>query len=247
MLHGILIFLLCVVLFQPILTLGIGIFLLTKKVEIGEIVHWWFKSTFHFFIGIPLIIVGLPLVAIGLFFKREFPETTKQFTDVRFANNGNWHLVRLPTWLLPWDNSIDGMLGDRRGWWDNYCREHYKKPCTAFYSMWQWAAIRNSTNYYSRIMSGCDVSKFTVSRLAGQDLADENNPGWSFLVAKNKTTDEKFHVFQVFLPYSFDKTHGIFGKFGWKMKMKQNGMSPDAPIHERIVGGIYRCSPWKGI
>lgn len=213
---------------------------------IRHILHWFFQSTAVFLIGLPVTLLGLPLVAVGIFFRRSFPQTAQHHTDPRYYHLGDWMLVRLPTWLLWWDNPCDGLRGDKRGWWDNYCRENYSFSLGSrhWYSMWQWAAIRNPANYWSRVVTGCDVR--TVELLAGQQLVDEDNPGWHFLRATDAKGKSFYYLGFVF-PWWFDRTHAIYGRFGWKLKLAHDGMKPDAPEQDRIRASVYRVSFWKAI
>ena len=157
-----------------------------------------------------------------------------------------WQLVRLPAWLLWWDNAFDGLLGDRRGWWDNYCRENYGKSSASYYSMWQWAALRNPANYWSRVLTGCDVTQCIVTKLAGADVADEDNPGWQFIVAE-RGDGACFHLVQFCLPWRFNRQRAVFGRFGWKIKLAHNNLPIDASEKDRIKGSVYRISFWKNI
>lgn len=211
---------------------------------IRHVLHWFLKSTAVFLIGLPVTLLGLPLVALGILFRRSFPQTVQHFTDPRYYDRGDWMLVRLPTWLKWWDNPYDGLYGDKRGWWANYCNDHYDCDVDDFYAMWQWAAIRNPANYWSRIVTGCDVR--TVELLAGQLICDEDTPGWHFL----RATDAKgrsFYYLGFVFPWFFDKTHAVYGRFGWKLKMSHNWLPEDAPEQDRIRASVYRVSFWKAI
>lgn len=205
---------------------------------------WWLQSTAVFLIGLPVTLLGLPLVALGIFFRRSFPATTQHYTDPRFYPLGDWMLVRLPAWLLLWDNPYDGLHGDKRGWWANYCAENYDADVDDFYSMWQWAAIRNPANYWSRIITGCDVRQ--VELLAGQEVCDEDHPGWHFLRAAD-ARGRSFYYLGFVVPWWFDRKHAIYGRFGWKLKLAHNGMPQDAPEQDRIRASVYRVSLWKAI
>ena len=208
---------------------------------IRHIIKWFVQSTAVFLISIPVTLLGLIVVPLALPFFRDESEA-KAFTQ--YPEHGVWALRRLPRWALWWDNIYDGALGDKRGWWANYCWTEYKKPPNAFYSMFQWLSIRNPANYWSRIVTGCDVR--TVELLAGQPVCDEDNPGWHFL----RATDAKgrsFYYLGFVFPWWFDKTHAVFGRFGWKLKLAHDGMRPDAPEQDRIRASVYRVSPWKAI
>ena len=56
-----------------------------------------------------------------------------------------------------------------------------------------------------------------------------------------------FYYLGFCFPWFFDKTHAVFGRFGWKLKLAHNGMSPDAPEQDRIRASVYRVSFWKAI
>lgn len=211
---------------------------------IRHVIKWFFQSTGVFLIGLPVTLLGLPLVALGILFRRDYPETLQPFTDPRYVDHGYWQLTRLPSWLLWWDNPYDGLYGDKRGWWANYCWEHYGTEHDDFWSMWQWAAIRNPANYWSRIVTGCDVHQ--VELLAGQPVCDEDNPGWHFLRAIDAKGRSFYYLGFVF-PWWFDKTHAVFGRFGWKLKMSHNWLPDNAPEQDRIRASVYRMSPWKAI
>ena len=209
---------------------------------IWHILKWFSKSTAVFLLGLPVTLLGLPIVALALPFRLYHPETTKPFTDQRQLP-GMWQLVTLPKWALLWDNKFDGAWGDKRGWWNNKAVELWGKRCYEFLPMWWWLAVRNPANYWSRVMTGCDVSKCVITCLAGQELADEDHPGWSFLVATERDTGKQFHLLQFWFPWS--ETRGVLGRFGWKIEMDHNGTLPSESEKERIKGSVYRVLPWK--
>lgn len=231
---------------MPVCALFAGIWLIGRTGLACHALRWYGKSTLVFLLGIPVTLAGLVLVAIGLPFRVTVTGTRQPFTMYPEATDRGWQLVRLPAWLRLWDNAFDGLLGDRRGWWDNYCREHYGKPCTAFYSMWQWTAIRNPANYWSRVVTGCDVSRCRIDKLAGSDQAEEDAPGWSFLLA-TRDDGARFYLLQFCLPWAFRRDRAVYGRFGWKVKLAHNGTPPTALDKDRIKGSVYRLSPWKDI
>lgn len=208
---------------------------------IRHVLTWWVQSTAVFLLGLPVTLLGLVVVPLALPFRRYIGEP-RPFTQ--YPDAGYWRLVRLPSWALWWDNIYDGLLGDKRGWWENYCRKNYVHGADHWYSMFQWAAIRNPANYWSRMVTGCDVR--SVSLLAGQPVVDEDNPGWHFLLAVD-AKGSSFYYLGFNFPWWFDKTHAVFGRFGWKLKLTHDGMSPDAPEQDRIRASVYRVSFWKAI
>ena len=201
---------------------------------------WLLKPFAIFVIGIPVTLLGLVMVPLGLLFKRTYPETRTPFTQYP----GEWELVRLPSWLKPWDNLYDGFLGDKRGWWSNEC-EKAKRTCRDFLSMFLWGAIRNPANYWSRNITGLDVSQCIVKKLAGNcDLPDEN-PGqrqWVHLRAyhENGWTYDRF-----FMSWAITNDHALMIDIGWKIKLSHNGMSQDETVKNRIKGSVFTISPWK--
>jgi hypothetical protein len=135
-----------------------------------------------------MMVLGFFTVAVGLLFKREFPETSKPFTV--FHTDKNWMLVRLPKWLLWWDNTIDGFMGDKRGW---YYNKTLKWP--RFVSMWWWGAARNPSNYFQRFVVACDVTKCDIVKLAGKDVVEDDleNTGFQFIKATNRETGRRYY------------------------------------------------------
>ncbi|HEY9460365.1 MAG TPA: hypothetical protein VIR04_06160 [Paralcaligenes sp.] len=138
---------------------------------------WQFIA--HGLVTVPLLLLGMPLVAIGLLFRRTVPGTLRPFTQ---HAPGDWELVRLPRLLLWWDNTVDGMLGDKRGSWNKQTGD-----CRRFLSMWRWAAIRNPANYFKRFILTCDVRACRIVKLLGQDYVrdDFNSTGAHLLLADN--------------------------------------------------------------
>ena len=200
------------------------------------------KAFAFFLLSLPVKLLGIPLVALGLLFRQEHPETRKPFTQ----HPGEWVLVRLPAWLRWYDNVSDGFLGDKRGWWDNWTRQNYGKPASAFYSMFMWGAFRNPANYFSRYVIGVDVSRCVIEKLAGDDVVIEE-PGhrhWQYL----KATRDDGKVFKRFflscaLPGRPDKA--LLIDIGWKVKLSHNEVKPAAKESERFKGLAFVISPWK--
>lgn len=90
------------------------------------------------------------------------------FAIPRFTFAGEWQLLRLSWWALPWDNERDGILGDSRlHYWnrgDQFPAWMEGKP---YLKAWYWTAWRNPTNWLTRQGVGCDLTKnkiITISR-----------------------------------------------------------------------------------
>lgn len=224
-----------------------GLALAVKTGEWSRAAAWFCSSTLVFVVGIPVTLLGFPVVAVALLFRQEHDTPDTPFTDPR--NPPGWHrMVTLPAWALLWDNKFDGAEGDRRGWWNAYCLRTYGKTAQAYYSMWQWLACRNPANYWSRVVTGVDVSQCTIRKIAGHDTVDEL-PGvrqWQFLVAEHDNGRRFYRLF-CSLPWFFRPDRAVMIDIGWKMKLKHSRMSPDAPVADRIRGSVFTPSLWKAL
>lgn len=178
-----------------------------------------------------LALLGLIIVPFVLPFTR-IESKSKPFTQYE----GTWWLERLPRFALPWDNPVDGCLGDTRGWWDNYCKEHYNTSCHSFYSKYQWIAIRNPSNYFSRITIGVDESRCKV------ELVKQ----WKYSKFVKATRDDGkiYFLYDGFIPYK-NGTHGFEWRIGWKLDF--DNPTKDLPIEDRYRGSVLRIRPWKAL
>lgn len=212
---------------------------------IRHILTWLAKSIAVHLVLWPAIFVGPFLVAVALPFRKAYPVTRRPF--LQFP--GEWELVTLPNWMRWWGNEFDGALGDKRGWWDNYCRENYSKPCTAFRSMWQWLAIRNPANYLGRNVCGIDVTQYDFWKLAGDDVVEEE-PGkwqWQFLVGSKQDSGVTVHRLFCVFPWWFDQAHAVMIDIGWKIALKHNLVTAESPVADRFKGTVFCISPWKAL
>ena len=181
-------------------------------------------------IKVPMILLGIPLVLIGTQFTRQWVTDTGRT------------ITRLPQWLLPWDNIYDGLEGDKRGWWANYCLENYKKPATHWYCMWMWAGFRNPANYFSRITCGVDISGLNIT-----SVATHSNPevapykGWYLL----RGVGAKKQYPRFYLQWAIKDTYGLMIDLGWKIKLSHNDILPSDPEKDRMKGLVWVISPWK--
>jgi hypothetical protein len=196
-------------------------------------------------LGLILTLAGLLAVWLALPFAKADEQTRAPFTQYPIL--GDWVLVRLPFWARPWDNAFDGVMGDKRGWFANWCVEQgWEWPSRL--GFWWWAAIRNPSNYFSRNVCGIDVSQFLIGRIAGQDVveADAGHPGWQLLIAQ----DARGRVYPRFfaeIPWSFAPDHLFLVDVGWKIKLSHNDLAPDAALSEKIKGTVLTISPWKAM
>lgn len=210
---------------------------------IKHVAVWATQSIGALLVGIPVKLLGLPLVALGLRFRREFPESEQPFEQYP----GKWTLVRLPAWLAPWDNRYDGFRGDRRGYWDNWNRINRSRGSDAFWAMWEWGAIRNPANHFSRNLIARDVSGCTLVRLAGNADVVTETPGqfeWHFLHAAPLRGLPFYRLFFVW-PWPFKPDHAVMLDIGWKFKLAHAGMAADAAEKDRLRGFVFSPSLWK--
>ena len=212
---------------------------------VNHILTWAFKSISVFLSGIIITILGLPIVAIALPF-RKYGLDIIRFTQ--YTELGYWKKVTLPKWARWWSNEFDGAYGDKRGWWANNCIEKYNKQYNQFFPMWMWLAVRNPANYWSRVVTGIDVSECTIKKLAGQDIVSDSidELGWQFLVAERED-GKLFHSLRFAFPWFFSENHIIYGWFGWKLKLSHNAVEKSDIDSMRLKGSVFRVSFWKKI
>ena len=192
-------------------------------------------------VQLPMIILGWPLVAVGLLFRREYPDTKVPFSGALWAN---WMLIRLPSLLLPWDNIIDGMAGDKRGSWHRQTGNAY-----SFWSMWRWAALRNPANYFKRFILTCNVATCTsIEKLAGQDYVrdDFDHTGFQFLVATNKKGRRFYHLYLVRRWGSSDRA--LVVQLGFKFHLGDEKLVyVGDTYHKAYKGFTFEVNPLKNI
>lgn len=180
-----------------------------------------------------LIPIGLAAVAVGIPFRR-------------IVLNGDRPIVRLPQWLLWFDNAYDGLTGDKRDDWNRFCLERYGKPASHPLCMWLWAAVRNPVNYWSRNIAGVDVSRLFIRLAAGREVVIEEpgKSGWQLIRALRDDGSFFFRLFGSFA-YPFRHDRGLMFDFGWKLKLSHSGMPKDAQENDRFKGIVFVVSPWK--
>lgn len=198
---------------------------------------WGFIRSFLLaLLGLPVSILGLAVVWFALPYAK--PEgDDKPFTQ--YPQWGRWMLVRLPKWALWWDNAFDGLWGDKRGWWANYCLGQYDQSYASRKCMWYWSALRNPANYFSRNVCGVDVSTLTIQQVGGT-LTGEGSNGYMLLRGKGDKIYPRFYC-----EYRLKGEHGLMIDIGWKIKLSHNGTALDAPEKDRLKGIVFTLSPWK--
>lgn len=203
------------------------------------------RAAAFFVIGLPVTALGLLVVPVALLFRVPHPSTTQAFTDPRQVP-GYWMLVTLRNWARWWSNEFDGALGDKRGWWNTYCLKVFKRECTSFLCMFWWLAIRNPANYWSRVVTGVDVSRCVILHLAGAAVVDEDHPGWQVLAAV-RDDGKVFPYFTWVAPWGFKPDHCAYVRIGWKINLDHNNVLSTDRIQDRLKGSVFRGSPWKAI
>jgi hypothetical protein len=195
-----------------------------------------------FCLKVPMLLLGLVVVWVALKGKLRIESDPKVFSQ--YPQYGSWRLVRLPKWAILWDNAFDGLWGDKRGWWANYCADQYNEPHDSHISMWRWAALRNPANYFSRNVCGVDVSTLTIQQRAGNISAEGISPYRGWYLLRGKDQNGKIYP-RFYLEYAFKGTYGLMVDIGWKIKLSHNGTPADAPEKDRIKGIVFTLSPYK--
>jgi|LGVE01.1.fsa_nt_gb hypothetical protein len=94
-----------------------------------------------FVVRLFLTLIGIPIVLIALRDRKINP------SDRSHTWTG-WYLVNLPKWAWLWDNVRDGARGDVRGkYWFQQAPNWADTP---YLKMFNWLALRNPVNNFSR-------------------------------------------------------------------------------------------------
>lgn len=143
-----------------------------------------------------MIIIGLFVVAIALPFSHKIGE----------KNEYGWQMERLPKWAWYWSNDYDGVQGQKNG------KNYTDSALDSFWGRYNWTAIRNPANNFSRYTMGVNFFDVRLIEWVGTDPdIDDGIVGWSYL---------RFHV--VGKRFAFPKLAINTGKrviwIGWKGK-----------------------------
>lgn len=151
-----------------------------------------------------LILVGLVVVFVALF-----------FTKKEGAVNANgWQMERLPSWAWLWSNDYDGVQGEKHG---DYQR-HY--GFNTFWSKYNWTAVRNPVNNFSRYMIGFDYNRVMIIQWQGTSPdVDRSTKGFAYFRARVVGCDVEYP--------SFIWNNGKwYVRLGWKITRTRH---PDRP------------------
>lgn len=208
------------------------------------IVWAWFRHGLLMYIWeMPVKLLGLVAVAIALPFRVENISTSVPFTQ--YPNLGNWMMVNLPSWARPWDNPRDGMMGDKRGWFANWCiGRGWSYP--SWLAMWWWAAVRNPANYYGRVTMAIDITDAALRKLAGTSVwANEDELGWHYITAER---DGKLLgcLFQAAIRYPFSTRYGFYCRFGYKLELDEPQTVAN-DLYDRLRSPAWKVSFWKDL
>jgi hypothetical protein len=178
---------------------------------------------------LPVILLGLPLVAIGLPFTRIVKNDTGR------------EIVRLPAWLLPWDNVVDGLLGDGRG---TYALKTI--DWNPAFAMWWWAAVRNPANYFKRFILAIDITRYRTELLAGQNYVrdDMASTGWQLLAARSgRFTAYHFYMVRPL----FKSSRAVVIQLGFKFRIGDEFETYGLSQYRRYKGFTFEVAPFKDI
>lgn len=178
-------------------------------------------------VRVPLIVLGLFVVAAAIPF-RQFALSTEAAKDKN--RRAIWNL---PRWAWLWGNDFDGLLGDKRGWWDENCdreaffgllpylRTFLRIPVLRsdhFLAMWWWAAVRNPVNNL-RFVPGisCPVSECLITYKGSRVVEDKPKlSGWQFVKAERIDGISVWYGF--YLVHAWSDTRAFVIRLGYKIK-----------------------------
>lgn len=191
---------------------------------VKDVVKALLQWVFLLFFRIIGIVIGLVVVAIAI-----------QFRVEGVSGSDGRRIVNLPKWAWMWGNDFDGLLGDKRGWWDNNTPFGVKPD--SFLAMYWWAAIRNPANNMRFMdMFSAPVVGSKITYTGDYVVEDEvGGGGWQFVRAEQD--GKKWYGCYYVKEWRGGK--GTVVRFGFKLK----------PSHANTVeprkGLTYRFFPWK--
>lgn len=178
---------------------------------------------------IVLIVCGFVVVAIGIPFRVE-----------GVSGSDGRRIVNLPKWLWLFGNDYDGLLGDKRGWWEE--NTPFGVKVDSFLAMWWWAAVRNPVNNmrfmdrYSAPVSGDEV---TIDWRGDEIVEDKIGMG-GIRLCWSQVGKKKWYGFYMVKEYGNGRA--FVCRFGFKVKPSHAGL-----IGEERKGMTFKVNPWKDI
>ena len=186
--------------------------------------------------------VGLFVVAAMISFRTTDETTRKPYTE--HPELGDYVFTNFMGW---WGNPYDGLVGDKRGEFAQWCVDNGIKP-GSFRAMWIWASQRNPVNKWSRNVVGVDVAFCKIVKVFGDDSIFED-PGKCCvqLLCATRNDGKEFCRLFIALAYPFRPSKAFMLDIGWKVKLTHNGTKTDARPQDRYKGHVCTISPWKSL
>ena len=150
----------------------------------------------------------------------------------------------LPDWLKWFQNPEDGLIGDIRGW---YWNTYFPEWVPSWVKMWYWSGVRNTYNYFKRVVIGVDIRKHTFHKLVGVDYVrdDFNSEGFQILYAKPKNGWFPRPMLYWVRRWG-NSNRAICFQFGWKIKLSHNNETYDYEW-DYYKGFTIEPNPFKDI
>ncbi len=163
-------------------------------------------------------------------------------------------IVNLPKWVWMFGNDYDGLLGDKRLWWDQNAdasvwfglrpliRKVYKNlkviDSSAYQSMWWWAAVRNPVNNM-RLMKWfqCPLVGSTITYKGDAHVRDKaGEAGWQFVTTEN--SGSKWYGF--YWVHQWSDTRALVIRMGFKTDPSDAGSTEPQGMTTKI-------NPYKAV
>lgn len=164
-------------------------------------------------------------------------------------------IKNLPKWVWIFGNDYDGVLGDKRMWWDQnaddqvWCglRPLIRKvfpslkviDASSFQAMYWWTAVRNPVNNMRLMkMFQAPVTGSTITYKGDYFVRDDkNSAGWQFVTTENG--GKKWYGF--YYVHLWSDTHAFVVRLGFKVDPTDAGTTGDPQ------GATTKINPYKAI
>ena len=172
------------------------------------------------------IITGLVVVAVAI-----------PFRVSGLSGSDGRPILNMPRWAWLWGNDFDGLLGDKRGWWEANTPRGW--AVDSFAAMYWWAAIRNPANNmrfldaFSAPIIGSQIKysgSYTVEDKPGLD-------GWQFVWAEQGGK----RWFGFYFVRCWNDQRAFVIRLGFKIKPEHQGQD------EPRKGLTFKINPYKEI
>jgi hypothetical protein len=150
-------------------------------------------------------------------------------------------IIVLPRWAWIWSNDHDGLLGDKRGWWNLNCDSKVLwgllpllrrlgigiplLTAKSVLSMWWWAAIRNPANNMRRVgLWQAPVTGSTITYIGDRHVRDRaGEGGWQFVLTQNNG----HWYYGFYLVHEWSKTKALVVRLGFKVEPDMAGTTDE--------------------